>query len=111
MGAVTSVLEGLLKDSVVDARDLAEMLGTSTRSVTRWQKTGATPRRETEVRLLEVQAVVDLLRRVMREDSARLWLHSPNPDLGYEKPIELLADGKYRRVVGALLALAEGVTA
>lgn len=111
MGAVTSVVEGLLKDSLIDARDLAEMLGTSPRSVSRWQKTGSTPRRETEVRLLEVQAVTDLLRRVMREDSARIWLHSPNPDLGYEKPLELVASGKYRRVIGAILALAEGVTA
>lgn len=111
MGAVGSVVEGLLKDSLIDARDLAEMLGTSARSVTRWQKTGSSPRRETEFRLLEVQAVTDLLRRVMREDFARMWLHSPNPDLGYEKPLELIAQGQYRRVVGAILALAEGVTA
>lgn len=111
MSAVKSVLEGVMSDSLIDARDLAEMLGTSTRSVARWQKTDSTPRRETEIRLLEVQAVTDLLRRVMREDSARIWLHSPNPDLGYEKPLQLMAEGKYRRVIGAILALAEGVTA
>jgi hypothetical protein len=111
LSAMGSVVDGLLRDSLIDARDLAEMLGTSSRSVARWQKTGSTPRRETEVRLLEVQAVADLLRRVMREDFARIWLHSPNPDLGYEKPLELIAQGKYRRVIGAILALAEGVTA
>lgn len=106
-----SVVNGLLRDSLIDARDLADVLHTSPRSVARWQKMGSTPRRESEVRLLEVQAVADLLRRVMREDSARIWLHSPNPDLGYEKPLELIAEGKYRLVIGAILALAEGVTA
>lgn len=32
------------------------------------------------------------------------------PDLGYEKPLDLIADGQYQRVVDLLLALGEGVT-
>ncbi len=47
----------------------------------------------------------------MRDDAARLWLRSPNPDLGYEKPLDLVAEGQYQRVIDVLLALAEGVTA
>jgi len=34
-----------------------------------------------------------------------------HPDLGYEKPLDLIERGEYRRVIGAILALAEGVTA
>ncbi len=60
--------------------------------------------------LLELKAVVDLLRRVLHDDAARLWLRSPNPDLNYEKPLDLVAAGDYQRVVDLLLALAEGVT-
>jgi uncharacterized protein (DUF2384 family) len=63
-----------------------------------------------EERLLELKAVVDLLRRVMRDDAARMWLRSPNVDLGYEKPLDLVAAGHYQRVIDLLLALAEGVT-
>jgi hypothetical protein len=37
-------------------------------------------------------------------------MRSPNPDLGYEKPLDLIAAGQYQRVVDLLLALAEGVT-
>jgi hypothetical protein len=37
-------------------------------------------------------------------------MRSPNPDLGYEKPLDLIASGQYQRVVDLLLALAEGVT-
>jgi len=83
----------------------------SPRSVARWQAHEVAPRRESEERLLEVKVVIDLLRRHLRPESARLWIRSPNPDLGYEKPLDLIARGEYRRVIGAILAMAEGVTA
>jgi hypothetical protein len=40
-----------------------------------------------------------------------MWLRSPNPDLAYEKPIDLIAVGDYRKVIASILAMAEGVTA
>jgi len=36
---------------------------------------------------------------------------APNPDLEYAKPIDVIADGDYLRVVAAILSMAEGVTA
>ena len=60
---------------------------------------------------LDSSAVVDLARTVMNDDAARLWLRSPNPDLGYERPLDLVAAGDAQRVIDLLLALAEGVTA
>jgi putative toxin-antitoxin system antitoxin component (TIGR02293 family) len=111
VGQVATILDELFEGGVVDGPDVARVLGTSPRSVARWHRTGATPRRDTEERLAELKAVVDLLRTVLRDEPARLWLRSPNPELGYEKPIDLIERGEYRRVIGALLALAEGVTA
>lgn len=46
----------------------------------------------------------------MKDGAARLWLRSPNPDLAYEKPLDLIASGNCQRVGDLLLALAEGVT-
>ena len=54
--------------------------------------------------------VVDLALMVMSDDAARLWLRSPNPGLGHEKPLDLVAAGDTQRVIGLLLALAEGAT-
>ena len=62
-------------------------------------------------RLPELPAVVDLARTVMSDDAARFWLRSPNPGLGYERPLDLIAAGDTQRVIDLLLALAEGVTA
>jgi uncharacterized protein (DUF2384 family) len=110
MTGMAVVVDQLLIDEIVDSPDLAKVTGTTPRSVTRWLE-GASPRRSAEERLLELKAVVDVLRRVLREEPARLWLRSPNPDLDYEKPLDLIERGEYRRVIGTLLALAEGVTA
>ena len=111
MPQVVDVLDEVLADDIVDTADVARVLGSTVRSVARWQAAEVAPRRESEERLLELKAVVDLARKYLRPESARLWLRSPNPELSYNKPVDLIADGEYRQVVGALLAMAEGVTA
>jgi putative toxin-antitoxin system antitoxin component (TIGR02293 family) len=111
MTTLTSLLDHLYDGDVVDTADLARVSDTNPRSVTRWKSQGATPRRDAEERLLELRAVIDLARRVMNDEAARFWMRSPNPDLGYNKPLDLVAAGQYQQVIDLLLALAEGVTA
>ena len=111
MTTLAALLDHLYEGDVVDTADVARVSDTNPRSVTRWKAEAAVPRRKAEERLLELRAVVDLARRVMRDNAARLWLRSPNPDLGYEKPLDLITQGRYQRVIDLLLALAEGVTA
>lgn len=110
MSGMAALVDQLLTDDIVDSPDVARITGTTARSVSRWLE-GASPRRPAEERLLELKSVVDLLRRVMRDEPARLWIRSPNPDLDYEKPLDLIERGEYRKVIGAVLAVAEGVTA
>lgn len=110
MTTLTALLDHLFEGDVVDTADVARVSDTNPRSVTRWKAEEAAPRREAEERLLELRAVVDLVRRVMRDSAARLWLRSPNPDLGYDKPLDLIAQGQYQCVINVLLAIAEGVT-
>jgi len=108
---LSAVLDGLIDTRVIDVADLAQITGSSPRSVSRWTAATASPRRGAEDKVLELKTVVDLLRSVLRDEPARLWLRSPQPGLDWRKPLELIADGEYRRVIGALLAVAEGVTA
>ncbi len=111
MPTLSGVLDVLIETRVIDAADVAQITGATPRSVSRWTAAKAAPRRDAEDRLLELKSVVDLLRSVLRDEPARLWLRSPNPDLDWRKPLELIADGEYRRVIGSVLAMAEGVTA
>jgi putative toxin-antitoxin system antitoxin component (TIGR02293 family) len=110
MTTLASLLDHLYEGDVVDTSDVARVSASNPRSVARWKAEAAAPRRDAEERLLELKAVVDLARRVMTDSAARIWMRSPNPDLGYEKPLELVAAGDYQRVIDLLLALAEGVT-
>lgn len=110
MTAVVPALDEMVETRIVDAADIARALQTSVRSVSRWQAAGSAPRRDSEERLLELGAVVRLLADVMQPEAARLWLRAPHAGLDYEKPLDLIADGRYREVVAELLALAEGVT-
>jgi putative toxin-antitoxin system antitoxin component (TIGR02293 family) len=110
MTTITSLLDDLSRGGVVDTADLARVSDTSARSIARWKTEETAPRREAEERLFELRAVVDLARKVMSDEAARFWMRSPNPDLGYEKPLDLIAEGQHQRVIDLLLAVAEGVT-
>lgn len=109
MSDMTALVDELFVDDIVDSPDVARVTGATPRSVSRWLE-GTSPRRSAEERLVELKAVIDLLRGVLREEPAHLWIRSPNPDLDYDKPLDLIGRGEYRRVIGAILALAEGVT-
>jgi len=107
---VTVVAE-ILDGDLVNAADVARIAGSTPRSVARWQSGAVNPRRESEERLLELKAVLDLARQTLSEPAARRWLRTPVPDLDYGKPIDLIADGQWSRAVDTLFAFAEGVTA
>jgi len=104
-----SALQDILKTGTVDNADIARVLGTTPRSVERWRQAGTDPsRRDWLDRLLELRAVIDLALQVT--ESAATWLRSPVPALDYDKPLDLIRDGEFRRVIAGLTGLAEGVT-
>jgi hypothetical protein len=55
----------------------AHVTGTSAPTVNRWRMTGTVPGRRSDARLRELQAVVDSLGTVLRDEPARVWLRSP----------------------------------
>jgi len=94
----------------LDQGDIAYLVGANPRTVARWLADGgSTPRTEIRRRALEVIAVLEQLSGVLTPQAGHDWLFSPNPMLGHEKPIDLLAEGEWRRVLGMVSALAEGV--
>jgi putative toxin-antitoxin system antitoxin component (TIGR02293 family) len=100
--AATSKLE-------LDHSDIARVVDTNPRTVSRWLHREAAPRPDARERLLELIAVLEQLSAVMKPPAAHDWLFTPNPLLTHHKPVELLRQGEYRRVLGAIDALAEGV--
>ncbi|MGB7589273.1 MAG: hypothetical protein WBM00_11250 [Solirubrobacterales bacterium] len=93
----------------LDQADLARVLDTNRRTIARWLHRESSPRPDARERVLELLAVLDRLSDVLRPDAAHDWLFSPNPLLDHDKPVELLRGGEYRKVLGAVDAMAEGV--
>jgi hypothetical protein len=52
--------------------------------------------------------VLVALNQVLHGGAAEQWLNRSNPDFDGRTPAELLRSGDYRRVLGAIEALAEG---
>jgi putative toxin-antitoxin system antitoxin component (TIGR02293 family) len=102
-------LEEASAGAELDQADIARVLEISARTVSRWLQKEASPRPDARERLLELVAVLERLSGVLKPGPARDWLFTPNPILEHHKPVELLREGEYRRVLGAIDAMAEGV--
>ena len=109
MAVYAKTLERIEEKAVLSHEDVAKIVGTSPRSVSRWASGSAGPRARTRDRLLEVAAVVTELSRSLSPDAAHVWLHAPNPFLDFDRPVDLLAEGNYRRVLAAIEAIRDGV--
>ena len=109
MTALAERLERAAARMELDHTDLARVLEANPRTVSRWLKEESTPRADARERLLEVVAVLERLSTTLRPQAAHDWLFTPNPLLDHHKPVELLRQGDFRRVLGAIDALAEGV--
>ncbi len=93
----------------LDQADLARMLETNPRTVSRWLARETSPRPDARERLLELIAVLEQLSGVLRPQPAHDWLFTPNPSLTHHKPVDLLRNGEFRQVLGAIDAMAESV--
>lgn len=93
----------------LDQADLARVLDTNPRTVARWLHRQASPRPDSRERVLELLAVLEQLSGVLEAQAAHDWLFSPNQLLDHYKPVDLLREGEYRQILGAIDAMAEGV--
>ena len=109
MPDLKSRLERVTDEIQFDQADLARVLNTNPRTVARWTTGESAPRPDARLRLLEVLAVLEQLSSVLKADAAHDWLFSPNPLLEHHKPVEVLAEGDFRRVLAAIEVMADGV--
>jgi len=92
----------------VSQETLSRILNVSLRTTSRWMKGQVVPRGKPE--LSRLARIVSLLQKTLPNTEAiRDYLNHPNPNLGNEKPISILARGEFDRIESDLVALQEGV--
>ncbi|MCY3892034.1 MAG: hypothetical protein OXF65_01940 [Acidimicrobiaceae bacterium] len=90
--------------------DIGRVVGTSARTVARWNGGGSAPQRAARQRLLELAYVAEQAAAVIQPADLPLWLFAPNRLLDHDSPADRIAAGDYRSVVALIDALAEGIT-
>ena len=85
--------------------DIARATGVSPTTARAWLAGTREPTRERAERLLELSALVERLAGVIKADYIPVWLRKPVPLLDYDKPLDVIAAGGYRRVAELISGL------
>jgi uncharacterized protein (DUF2384 family) len=94
----TRVAPGLVR--AFPASLIARATGANVRTAERW-RSGQAPQSRFRDRISAMQAALDVLGRGVSAQAKRAWLESPNPALGWDRPVDRLARGDFAAVYAA----------
>ena len=107
--AVSRLVAELKSIGGLKGRDLANMLGVSPPTVTRWSKGEADPTIDKQTAMAQLRWVAARLTDFYQPDEVRLWLQSPHPQLAGSRPYDLIVDGRTGEVLEVIERLDSGV--
>lgn len=79
-------------------KDIARATGADETTARAWIRDEQSPSGTRAERLAELSAIVDRLVRLMEAEYIPVWMRKPIPLLDDDKPLDVIADGDYRRV-------------
>jgi transposase-like protein len=85
--------------------DIARATGAEPSSVRSWLNETRRPTGERAERLVELSSIVERLAGVVEPEYIPVWLRKPNLALQEQKPIDVIASGRYRQVSAVLASL------
>ncbi|MFD7720846.1 XRE family transcriptional regulator [Streptomyces sp. NPDC059814] len=78
------------------------------KQVGRWVRQQNTPRIDSENRMLAACQIFAFIARCENEHIARAWMMGMNPQLEDDSPIEAIAEGRFKEVMGAARSFQRG---
>lgn len=99
----------LLRDrAAIRAVDVANMLGTTPETVSRWNQGRTYPRPDKESHLVDLEYVVERLSEFYSDPrTARAWLYSRHKYFSGLRPADLIQEGRIEEVLEAIQAMAD----
>lgn len=107
--AVSRLLEDLKLRGGLTGRDIANILGVSPPTVSRWASGESGPTIDKQRIIAELRWVAERLSDFYAPDEARLWLQSAHPQLNGARPYDLIVDGRTPDVLEVIERLDTGV--
>lgn len=107
--AVSRLVGELKSVGGLKGRDIANILGVSPPTVTRWSKGEGGPTIDKQTVMAELRWVAARLADFYAPDEVRLWLQSPHPQLDGARPYDLINEGHTKDVLEVIERLDSGV--
>lgn len=107
--AVSRLLEDLRVRGGLSGRDIANILGVSPPTVSRWASGESGPTIEKQRIIAELRWVAERLSDFYEPDESRLWLQSAHPQLNGARPYDLIVSGQTNVVLEVIERLDSGV--
>ena len=105
---VAEKLELLKNRAAIRAVDVANMLGTTPETVSRWNQGRAYPRPSKESLLVDLEYVVERLSEFYSDPrTARAWLYSRHKYFSGLRPADLIQEGRTEEVLEAIQAMTD----
>jgi transcriptional regulator with XRE-family HTH domain len=95
----------------IKGREIAQLLGTTPETVSRWNTGKTEPQPDRLQRLLTLEWLIEELSELYEPDEARLWLFSPHRELRGDRPADLIEQGKVEEVRAIISRLRDGAYA
>jgi transcriptional regulator with XRE-family HTH domain len=109
--ALAERLEKIKELGGITGRDVAQLLGTTPGTVSRWSTGKIDPQRDRLLRLLELEFFLTGLSEFYSPEEATLWLFSPHKLLGGETAAARIQAGRTQDVFALLDQLRSGAYA
>ena len=105
---IAGKLEVLKRRAAIRAVDVANMLGTTPETVSRWNQGRAYPRPNKESRLVDLEYIVERLSEFYSDPrTARAWLYSRHKYFNGLRPADLIQEGRIEEVLEAIQLMAD----
>lgn len=98
-GAVSRYLSDFETQGGLRGTDIANLVGVSKATVSRWRTGKAHPQPASERLLSDLRYVIDRLDEYYTPEEIRLWLYAPHPQLEGRRAIDVIHEGGLVRIL------------
>jgi transcriptional regulator with XRE-family HTH domain len=106
--AIAERLDAIQQFADFTGREVAQLLGTTPETVSRWRGGKSEPQPKMRDSLLQLEWLVSELSELYRPQEARLWLFAPHKQLKGERPVDLIERGETEPVLRIIAQLKDG---
>ena len=99
---VMHFIERLQQVGGLKGTDIANMVGVSRSTVSRWVSGRKSPHPETQLKMSDLSYVVMRLSEYYARKEVRAWLYARHPQLQGERAIDLICDDRTEEVIAIL---------